>query len=225
VELAEEFEREFAELRDAVRIELLSRARLLGAFGPALGRPHVDTLNGAKHANIKELRFDADDCVWRVAESGLSAAGAKSWWEIRCAPGSLTAIQAWEVTIEGLRKHVCHARFRGLFELFRQGSAGQSRSARANWSPGRCRSRDLRKALQLTQVDIAKRLKKGQDEISRIENRDDVLLSTLQSDIASIGGELEVICRSKNRPPVRVRAPESAGKSAKSRARLRVTSV
>jgi hypothetical protein len=63
VELAEEFEREFAELRDAVRIELLSRARLLGAFGPALGRPHVDTLNGTKHANIKELRFDADDCV------------------------------------------------------------------------------------------------------------------------------------------------------------------
>jgi predicted transcriptional regulator len=79
--------------------------------------------------------------------------------------------------------------------------------------------RDLRKALQLTQVEIAKRLKKGQDEISRIENRDDVLLSTLQSYIASMGGELEVICRFKNRPPVRVTATDRASKSAKKRER------
>jgi len=32
-----------------------------------LGRPRADTLNGSKHANMKELRFDADDGVWRVA--------------------------------------------------------------------------------------------------------------------------------------------------------------
>ena len=27
----------------------------------------MDTLNGSRHANMKELRFDADDGVWRVA--------------------------------------------------------------------------------------------------------------------------------------------------------------
>jgi len=32
-------------------------------FGPVAGRPRVDTLNGSKHANMKELRFDADDGV------------------------------------------------------------------------------------------------------------------------------------------------------------------
>jgi hypothetical protein len=32
-----------------------------------LGRPHADTLAGSKHANMKELRFAADDGVWRVA--------------------------------------------------------------------------------------------------------------------------------------------------------------
>ena len=36
-------------------------------FGPQLGRPHVDTLKGSKHANMKELRFDAADGVWRAA--------------------------------------------------------------------------------------------------------------------------------------------------------------
>ncbi len=32
-----------------------------------LGRPHVDTLAGSRYPNMKELRFDADDGVWRVA--------------------------------------------------------------------------------------------------------------------------------------------------------------
>jgi hypothetical protein len=32
-----------------------------------LGRPRVDTLNGSSHPNMKELRFDADNGVWRVA--------------------------------------------------------------------------------------------------------------------------------------------------------------
>jgi hypothetical protein len=40
---------------------------LLKQFGPGLGRPRVDTLKGSRHANMKELRFDADNGVWRVA--------------------------------------------------------------------------------------------------------------------------------------------------------------
>jgi len=44
-----------------------SKARLLETFGPSLGRPHVDTLKNSKHQNMKELRFDAADGVWRAA--------------------------------------------------------------------------------------------------------------------------------------------------------------
>ena len=40
---------------------------MLERFGPQLGRPRVDTLKGSRHANMKELRFDAADGVWRVA--------------------------------------------------------------------------------------------------------------------------------------------------------------
>jgi len=47
--------------------ELLAHARLLQEFGPHLGRPTVDTLKGSKHANMKELRFDCEGGVWRVA--------------------------------------------------------------------------------------------------------------------------------------------------------------
>ena len=61
------FEPEFAVLPEIVQNELLAHARLLEMFGPQLGRPRVDTLKGSKHANMKELRFDADNGVWRVA--------------------------------------------------------------------------------------------------------------------------------------------------------------
>jgi hypothetical protein len=62
-----EFEPEFDALPATVADELLAQARLLAHFGPHLGRPRVDTLNGSRYANMKELRFDAADGVWRVA--------------------------------------------------------------------------------------------------------------------------------------------------------------
>ncbi|MFM9864695.1 MAG: type II toxin-antitoxin system RelE/ParE family toxin [Micropepsaceae bacterium] len=61
------FDGEIQALSEAVQDALLKRAGLLERFGPALGRPAVDTLGGSKHKNMKELRFDADDGVWRVA--------------------------------------------------------------------------------------------------------------------------------------------------------------
>lgn len=63
----DDFDAEFEALPEVVQDELLAHARLLEVFGPQLGRPRVDTLNGSKHANMKELRFDADGGVWRVA--------------------------------------------------------------------------------------------------------------------------------------------------------------
>ncbi len=66
--------------------------------------------------------------------------------------------------------------------------------------------RDLRKALNLTQTDMARRLKKGQDRVSRTEQNEDLLLSTLQGYVKSLGGELELVCRFKDRAAVRVKA-------------------
>lgn len=61
------FEAEFQHFDPAVREELLARARVLADYGPQLGRPHVDTLNGSKHSNMKELRFEAADGMWHTA--------------------------------------------------------------------------------------------------------------------------------------------------------------
>jgi hypothetical protein len=67
VTFCDEFEEEFETLDVEVQDALLAHARLIGEFGPQLGRPHVDTLTGSKNSNMKELRFDAADGVWRVA--------------------------------------------------------------------------------------------------------------------------------------------------------------
>lgn len=61
------FEEEFDELSEAVQDELLAELVFLEKMGPQLNRPHVDTLNGSKYGNMKELRFKADNGVWRVA--------------------------------------------------------------------------------------------------------------------------------------------------------------
>jgi hypothetical protein len=67
VDLHDEFAPEYGELHKDVQDELLAYIELLEQFGPQLGRPRVDTLNGSRHTNIKELRLDAADGVWRFA--------------------------------------------------------------------------------------------------------------------------------------------------------------
>ena len=61
-----EFQAEFGVLPEGIQDELLARLGVLGEFGPMLGRPHVDTLDGSSFANMKELRFQLDG-VWRFA--------------------------------------------------------------------------------------------------------------------------------------------------------------
>lgn len=85
VEFGDEFEPEFDALHEDVQTEILALAKVLQQFGPQLGRPRVDTLKGSSHANMKELRFDAADGVWRVAfafdpkrKAILLVAGGKS---------------------------------------------------------------------------------------------------------------------------------------------------
>lgn len=67
VGLHDDFAPEFDALPLAVQKELVARMELLRTVGPELGRPYVDTLSGARHANLKELRFSVADGVWRAA--------------------------------------------------------------------------------------------------------------------------------------------------------------
>jgi hypothetical protein len=67
VSLHPDFEPEFLAFSQKVQDELIAKVMLLQTYGPKLQRPHVDTLNGSSYSNMKEIRFNADDGVWRVA--------------------------------------------------------------------------------------------------------------------------------------------------------------
>jgi predicted transcriptional regulator len=51
---------------------------------------------------------------------------------------------------------------------------------------------ELRRALLLTQSTLAENLGVGQAEISKIENRADMFVSTLRNFIIAMGGDLEI---------------------------------
>jgi Helix-turn-helix domain len=63
---------------------------------------------------------------------------------------------------------------------------------------------DLRKAREFTQIRMGELLNMRQENISRLERRADLLVSTLQSYIAAMGGELSLVVEFKDRPPVKI---------------------
>jgi hypothetical protein len=67
VEFGDELDVEFEELSEEVKSSLIQHLNLLKIYGPQLPRPYADTLNGSVYPNMKELRFNADDGVWRIA--------------------------------------------------------------------------------------------------------------------------------------------------------------
>jgi hypothetical protein len=51
----------------------------------------------------------------------------------------------------------------------------------------------LRKARDLTQQEVARRLEIGQGQVSRLEKQSDMYLSTLAGYVAALGGELKLV--------------------------------
>lgn len=61
---------------------------------------------------------------------------------------------------------------------------------------------ELRKARQMTQMSVARQLGISQDGVSRLEQRSDLLLSTLRRTVEAMGGSLSLVARFPDRPPV-----------------------
>ena len=76
---------------------------------------------------------------------------------------------------------------------------------------------DLRKALELTQQNLAERLDVKQESISNLEKRSDLLLSTLRGYIEAMGGDLSLLVRFPDRPPVELKTLRPPTKTARAR--------
>lgn len=71
--------------------------------------------------------------------------------------------------------------------------------------------RDLRQAQHLTQERMAQLMGVEQENVSRLERRADLLLSTLSSYVAAMGGKLRLVAEFPNRHPVAIALADITG--------------
>ena len=71
--------------------------------------------------------------------------------------------------------------------------------------------RDLRQAQHLTQERMAALMGVEQENVSRLERRADLLLSTLSSYVAAMGGKLRLVAEFPNRRPVTIALADITG--------------
>ncbi len=76
----------------------------------------------------------------------------------------------------------------------RMSPEAQSRAAaRAEAMLVEMQLQELRKARNVTQVDLAKAMRVEQAAISKLERRDDMYVSTLREYVKALGGELKLV--------------------------------
>lgn len=93
--------------------------------------------------------------------------------------------------------------------------------------------RELRRLRKLTQARLSRKLKIGQEGVSRIEKRSDLYLSTLRDYIEGVGGKLSLVVEFPDQPPIRLAglggpaaeshtsAKKKSGRALKSRSKTR----
>jgi DNA-binding XRE family transcriptional regulator len=71
------------------------------------------------------------------------------------------------------------------------------------------RLKQLRERWGISQQELAKILNVSQPAISKLEDRPDVMLSTLRQYVESLGGNLEILATFPDRPAVRLEIAET----------------
>ena len=64
--------------------------------------------------------------------------------------------------------------------------------------------RELRHAVNKTQKTVARTLNMGQEGISRLEKRSDLLLSTLRNYVEAVGGSLTLVAQFPDQEPIAI---------------------
>jgi transcriptional regulator with XRE-family HTH domain len=64
--------------------------------------------------------------------------------------------------------------------------------------------RELRHAVNKTQKTVARTLNMGQDGVSRLEKRSDLLLSTLRNYVEAVGGSLTLVAQFPEQEPIAI---------------------
>lgn len=208
VEFTDEFGEWWNSLSPEEQESVNASVRLLQEKGPALGRPHADTLSKmSKRSQMKELRIQHAGDAYRVlfafdpkrnAVLLLGDRKADQKWYKQYQKPTRFSMHTWPPSsaskMKSRRRDDMARNFRELQEKMSPESRARS-EARAQAMLKELPLSELREAQQLTQAELAKRLNIGQDAVSKLEHRADMYLSTLSDFIRAAGGTLELTAR------------------------------
>ena len=174
---------------------------------------------------MKELRFTLADGEWRIAfafdperSAILLVGGSKSGVSekrfykdlIRVADERFT--RAPENAIIEERRNKMTVTLEEFTKDFTPEERAQVAARTAELIEEELTLRDLRQAQQLTQERMAELMGVEQENVSRLERRANLLLSTLSSYVAAMGGKLRLIAEFPDRHPVAIALADITGK-------------
>jgi len=199
------------------RVAVITVVELLGEYGPNLDRPHADRITGSQYHNLKELRprgaakncrvlFIFDPRREAILLLGGDKSGEWSKWYAKAIPQAEQLYEEYlkDVVAEGLLDQdpewnqgatMGHKKWadivgeidpemRGEIEELKE----QARADIVAFNIG-----EVRRARQITQAELARRLDRSQPAISAMERTEDNKLSTIRSAVESMGGRLEIV--------------------------------
>ena len=219
VELAPEFEPELLALAAEVRIELLAQARVIERFGPTTGSSpgrYAQRVEARQHERtaLRRRRRRVARCLRVRSRAQGDPAGCRR--QERASERAFyrrliaTADRRFDAHLDRVTRRQSTELMekpmpRSLNEVVAalpEGERAQIETRARELVAEEMSLRQLRKALGKTQTAVAKRLKVGQDAVSKVETRGDMYVSTLRDFIKAMGGELQFVAQFPDRPPV-----------------------
>ena len=182
---------------------IIANVELLVAQGPGLGRPSVDTIAGSRHANMKELRIGTTRVFFAfdprrtaiLMIAGDKRGRWKEFYERMIPMADDVHANTWR-SCE--RKDSCPMPktkpFRELVERAYEKNPGMREDVAVikQAMEDVLELEEIRKRRGLTQVQVADRLGITQGNVSQLEHRTELYLSTLREYVEALGGRLKL---------------------------------
>jgi predicted XRE-type DNA-binding protein len=199
IEFTDEFGEWWEELSLGEQESVRVKVELLAELGPALTRPHADTIHGSRLQNLRELRIQHEGRPYRV-----------SMYSIRDGPACFSSAATRQAIRAGMKilfrkrkpsmNNICtksewRSPMARNFDELRAKMPPDSQArvaARVKKELAMMPLHQLRQAREMTQTRLAEVLEMDQGNISKLEKRADMYLSTLRSYVEAMGGSLEI---------------------------------
>ena len=209
IKQTKEFQEWFEDADDVLQGDTVEHVELLRQLGPFLKRPYADSIKGSSISNLKELRFSSGNRVIRIFyvfdpdQNGVlliggnkAGSGDKKFYDQMINKSEKIYVDYLEERIKKAAKEKMNKKVKKHNSDFFSNAKkviGEKRFAEAikkgNAKANRLRLKMARELIGLKQTELTGL---SQPEVSKIESRDDIKISTLEKYAEALGMKVEI---------------------------------